>query len=136
MAGKFTEEELNDITVRTLDYLSESKIAAFQEILGRNGVPENMFSFGRLKDGAVCIINNGSAWEVFFYERREKINLQSANNISEAILAAVDEIAEDDAERQSLMEQFERMAENEKDDISPSAFSKALKKALSSVAVF
>ncbi len=136
MAEKFTEKELNAITVQMLDYLSEAKIQSFQKLLKEYGVPDNLFSFGKLKDGAVCIMNDGVSWETFFYERREKINVRVFDNIHDACISAIEEISDEDSERNKMIDQFNQLQSDTKDDVSPSLLGKALKKALSSVAVF
>ncbi len=136
MAGKLTEKELNDVAVQMMDYLSETKINSLEKVLKQYGFPKGMYSYGKAKDGAICLINNGFSWETFFYERREKIDQQSFDNALDACLSVIDGICEDPDERKQMEESFHKeISSTERNEISSSAFGKALKKALSSVAV-
>ena len=136
MAGEFTEQELTDITVHMIDYLSNDIIRALLNTFEHFDVPAAYFSFEKLADSSICIMNNGSQWEVFYYDRKQKFDLKLYDNIYDACIEAIDSLAENENASSEMKDYFiYEMKKNGSSFISSHVLKNALKQALSSVAV-
>lgn len=105
------EEKLNKdadiIVTNVFDYLSEPKINALRNTMKYFGISGRSYSINEKRDDAECLIRNQDKWEVFFYERGNKVGECTFDNLDSACINMLNNFAESDEEFNAMKAYFE-----------------------------
>lgn len=94
------------ITAEIMYAVSEPYFKALKQVLKHHDVFEKDYAIGKLSEESTCIINDGTKWEVFFYEKGEKRDSKSFERIDKACIRII-ELLGDPLEKRTMKHEFQ-----------------------------